>query len=138
MLTDVLDTEPVAADAHHLTSSLTADVDLTAALETDADAAAEDDDTVFATQLLGALAAMAVRSKRRQADLAAALQRAGLRGSAQNLTTALRHLEEAGYIEDLVPLYDGGVLMSVTSRGIEQLNTGPRWTMLDGPSFRLT
>ena len=32
----------------------------------------------------------------------------------------------------LVPLYDGGVLMSVTSRGIEKLGTGPRWSMLDG------
>jgi hypothetical protein len=50
---------------------------------------------------------------------------------------ALRELQEQGCIEDLVPLYDGGILMSVTSRGIEHLSAGPRWTMLDGAGFRM-
>jgi len=100
--------------------------------------AAEDDHAAFVTQLLCALAAMAVRSKRRQADLSAALKRSGLQATAQGVMSALRQLEQQGCIEDLVPLYDGGVLMSVTSRGIEHLSAGPRWTMLDGPPFRMT
>jgi hypothetical protein len=91
----------------------------------------------LALRLLGALATMAVRSKRRQADLTAALRRSGIKIDQHGLWAALRHLESIGCIEDLVPLYDGGMLMSVTSRGIEQLNTGPRWTMFDTPSYRL-
>jgi hypothetical protein len=86
----------------------------------------------FADQLLAALATMAIRSKRRQADLSAALCRAGLDRDPTRVTDALRHLEQTGCIEHLVPLYDGGVLMSVTSRGIEKLSAAPRWTMLDG------
>ena len=97
---------------------------------------AEPSEAQFATTLLAALASMAVRSKRRQADLAAALRRSGLVAEPAALSAALRHLQEIGCIEDLVPLYDGGVLMSVTSRGIEQLNSGPRWTMFDMPNFR--
>ncbi len=89
----------------------------------------------FATTLLGALATMAMRSKRRQADLAAALTRSGLKGNSERIGTALRHLEHAGCIEDLVPLYDGGMLLSVTSRGIEHVNAAPRWTMFDSSSF---
>ena len=75
---------------------------------------------------------MAVRSKRRQADLAAALCRGALESEAHEVGSALQQLEQAGFIEQIVPLYDGGVLLAVTSRGIEQLNTMPRWAMLDG------
>lgn len=101
--------------------------------ETSADIAEyEAHEAAFTDQLLGALATMAVRSKRRQADLCAALRRAGLDHNPERVTDALRRLEQDGCIEQLVPLYDGGVLMSVTSRGIEKLGAGPRWTMLDG------
>jgi hypothetical protein len=89
----------------------------------------------FADQLLSALATMAMRSKRRQADLCAALCRSNLDTDPKRVTEALRQLERSGCIEHLVPLYDGGVLMSVTSRGIEKLNAGPRWNMLDGAGF---
>jgi hypothetical protein len=104
------------------------------------DDASLDDETglpvvLFADELLQALAAMAMRSKRRQADLCAALCRAGLDTDPRRVTDALRQLERSGCIEHLVPLYDGGVLMSVTSRGIEKLNAGPRWNMLDGAGF---
>jgi hypothetical protein len=92
-------------------------------------------ETSFADQLLSALATMAMRSKRRQADLCAALCRGRLDTDPKRVTEALRHLERSGCIEHLVPLYDGGVLMSVTSRGIEKLSTGPRWNMLDGAGF---
>lgn len=89
----------------------------------------------FADQLLSALATMAMRSKRRQADLCAALCRANLDTDPKIVTEALRQLERSGCIEHLVPLYDGGVLMSVTTRGIEKLSAGPRWNMLDGAGF---
>ena len=89
----------------------------------------------FADQLLSALATMAMRSKRRQADLCAALCRAKLDTDPKRVTEALRQLERSGCIEHLVPLYDGGVLMSVTTRGIEKLSSGPRWNMLDGAGF---
>jgi hypothetical protein len=86
----------------------------------------------FPQRLLRALATMAVRSKRRQADLAAALCRGGLESEAAEVGVALQELEAAGFVEQIVSLYDGGVLLAVTSRGIEQLNTMPRWAMLDG------
>lgn len=91
-----------------------------------------DEGAGYADQLLTALASMAVRSKRRMADLSAALCRSGLSCDAETVTDALCKLQAAGCIEHLVPLYDGGVLMSVTSRGIEHLSSAPRWTMLDG------
>ncbi len=103
--------------------------------ETEALDAVELPVTLFADALLQALAAMAMRSKRRQADLCAALCRANLDTDPRRVTDALRQLERSGCIEHLVPLYDGGVLMSVTSRGIEKLNSGPRWNMLDGAGF---
>lgn len=83
------------------------------------------------TRLLSALSAMAMRSKRRQADLNAAMQRAGIAAARDLITTALRALEDAGCIEHMVPLYDGGMIISVTSRGIEHLTAGPRWTMME-------
>ncbi len=86
----------------------------------------------FPQRLLRALATMAVCSKRRQADLAAALCRGGLEDEAHSVGSALQTLETQGFIEQIVPLYDGGVLLAVTSRGIEQLSTMPRWAMMDG------
>lgn len=90
----------------------------------------DDESETFDSRLLRALATMAVRSKRRQADLTAALCRGGLTAESDAIAPALRALELAGFIENLVPLYDGGMLMSVTSRGIEQLNTIPRWAKI--------
>ena len=89
-----------------------------------------DEAETFDSRLLRALATMAVRSKRRQADLTAALCRGGLTAEQSAIAPTLRALELAGFIENLVPLYDGGMLMSVTSRGIEQLNTLPRWAKI--------
>ncbi len=111
-------------------------MDLMAPEDGEIDADMPSPEEQLATRLLSALATMAVRSKRRQADLTAALRRSGIVADSQGLWVALRHLELIGCIEDLVPLYDGGMLMSVTSRGIEQLNSGPRWTMFDTPSYR--
>lgn len=140
MLQDVMEIEP--ATARHRAAAAHAEIDL-GELGTD-DALAHDGSpdegsdlpvALFADALLQALAAMAMRSKRRQADLCAALCRARLDTDPRRVTDALRQLERSGCIEHLVPLYDGGVLMSVTSRGIEKLNAGPRWNMLDGAGF---
>ena len=90
----------------------------------------EDEIEDFSTNLLRALATMAVRSKRRQADLSAVICRGGLSADRETIAAALRRLEKAGLIENIVPLYDGGMLISVTSRGIEQLNTIPRWAQI--------
>ncbi len=132
MLHDLIEIEPLASahasyapDFTHGDQAVFDDQGLTA-----------DTDANFADRLLAALAAMAVRSKRRQADLSAALRRAGLDGEANLVSKALRYLEEIGCIENLVPLYDGGVLLSVTSRGVEQLSNAPRWTLLDGTGYQ--
>ncbi len=114
------------------TSSVNPHGDLSTAARADADCAPPEDSKSFTDRLLQALATMAVRSKRRQADLSAALARANLDTDPHRVTEALRQLEKSGCIEHLVPLYDGGVLMSVTSRGVESLSAAPRWTMLDG------
>ncbi len=83
----------------------------------------------FTDKLLNALATMAVRSKRRQADLSAAMNRSGLQADQAQMTDALRELEAEGLIENIVPLYDGGVLLLVTSRGIEKRSGSVRWTV---------
>lgn len=93
-------------------------------------------DEGFTDRLLTALATMAARSKRRQADLSAALRRGGLDSEPSRVSRALSHLVKIGCIEHLVPLYDGGVLMSVTSRGIERLTNAPRWALLDVTGFQ--
>lgn len=72
--------------------------------------------------LLKALAAMAIRSKRRQADLAVALRRSGITQPREGIAAALIDLLDNGLIDDLILLSDGGLLLSVTSLGIERLH----------------
>lgn len=67
----------------------------------------------FAGQLLDALRAMADRSKRRQADVLAALRGAGITAESRQVRAALRVLQAQGDIENLVPLSDGGLLLTV-------------------------
>ncbi|MBN8889183.1 MAG: hypothetical protein J0I21_04555 [Alphaproteobacteria bacterium] len=88
-------------------------------------------DPDFTEALLAALTGMAVRSPRRQADLAVALLRSGMTVDEASVTAALRHLERDGCIEHLVPLTDGGLLMSVTAHGIERLSHTARRYVLD-------
>jgi len=82
--------------------------------------------------LLAALASMAVRSHRRQADLGVATRRAALSMGADKLQLALLRLQEDGCIDSIVPLTDGGVLLSVTSRGIERLSLTSRRYVVSG------
>jgi hypothetical protein len=87
-------------------------------------------DEDFATLLLRALTVMAARSKRRQADLTAALRGAGLPADPARVRAALRVLLAQGCIENLVPLSDGGLLLSVTQSALDHAGPAPRWLPL--------
>ncbi len=87
----------------------------------------ESADTEFAALLMRALTDMAGRSKRRQADLTAALHGAGLPAEPGQVRAALRTLLAQGRIADLVPLSDGGLLLTVTAERVVQR---PQWLPL--------
>lgn len=70
--------------------------------------------------VLRAVAAMARFSKRQQAELDVALRRAGLALRPAQRAAALRYLSDTASVEDIIPLDDGGVLLSVTSAGMER------------------
>ncbi len=70
--------------------------------------------------VLRALATMARASKRHQAELGVALRRAGLALSADAQAAALQQLCDVGSVSDVIVLEDGGVLLSVTSGGMER------------------
>jgi hypothetical protein len=87
----------------------------------------EFDDADFAVVLLHALTSMAQRSKRRQADLTASLRGAALTADPGRVRLALQLLERQGSIENLVPLTDGGLLLSVTQRPNDRVGPAPEW-----------
>ncbi len=96
-----------------------------------ADRVANLDDGDFAVVLLQALTRMAVRSKRRQADLTAALRGADIVADPARVRSALKILRAQGAIENLVPLSDGGLLLSVTQNGSNRAAPAPQWLPLD-------
>lgn len=75
----------------------------------------------FHDALLAALTQMAALSPRRQADVAVAMRRAALATPADGVAPALDRLRADGCIEQPLHLSDGGILVSVTMRGIERL-----------------
>jgi hypothetical protein len=77
----------------------------------------------FLDALLAALTQMAALSPRRQADVAVAMRRAGLATSPDVVRAALDRLRRDGCVEPPLQLMDGGILVSVTARGIERLAT---------------
>lgn len=89
------------------------------------------DDGDFAVVLLQALTRMAVRSKRRQADLTAALRGADIQAEPARVRSALKILRAQGAIENLVPLSDGGLLLSVTQKGSSRAAPAPEWLPLE-------
>ena len=89
------------------------------------------EDADFAALLLMALTDMAARSKQGQADLVAALRGAGLVAEPRRVRAALRLLQSHGAIENLVPLSDGGLLLSVTQAASEQFGSVSQWLPLD-------
>ncbi len=88
------------------------------------------DELDFCSMLLAGLATMASKSKRRQADLDAVLRRTGLRASPDRIKAALRHLETTACIREIVPLYDGGLLLTVTNLGMDTLGRASDWRFL--------
>ena len=70
--------------------------------------------------VLRAVATMARSSKRHQAELGVALRRAGLMLSNDVQRAALRQLCEVASVADVIELDDGGILLSVTSAGMER------------------
>jgi hypothetical protein len=85
------------------------------------------DDADFAMLVLLALSDMARRSTRGQADLVAALRGAGLAAEPRRVRGALRLLQAQGAIDHLVPLSDGGLLLSVTRVARERFATASQW-----------
>jgi hypothetical protein len=77
------------------------------------------DPDALAGAVMAALVDMALRSKRRQADLEAALHHARIDISREQALGALDLLATRGWVDTVVPLHDGGVLMSVTGLGLE-------------------
>jgi hypothetical protein len=80
--------------------------------------------------LLAGLVKMAEKSKRRQADLNAVLQRGRFNAPATRVLHALGELETIGCIRDMVPLYDGGMLVTVTNIGMDLLGRSAQWRFL--------
>jgi hypothetical protein len=80
----------------------------------------------FLLEVLGAVANMALRSKRRQADLDAAMRYAGLEAGPVRRLAALEQLALQGCIDKVVELNDGGVLLSVTAFGLDRLGGARR------------
>lgn len=75
----------------------------------------------FVVALLAAVTQMAALSPRRQADVAVAMRRTGLSAGPGGVGAALEQLQRDGCIERPLVLSDGGILVSVTMRGIERL-----------------
>jgi hypothetical protein len=82
----------------------------------------------FATLVLRALTAMAARSYRGQADLAAALHAANMPMDMVLIRDALLLLERRGCVTNLVPIRDGGLLLTVTGRAIAPASGQSLWT----------
>ncbi len=81
----------------------------------------------FAARVLGALVHMAARGFRAEADLAAALHAAGLPADPAPLRAPLRLLRDRGCITDLLPLADGGLLLTVTGLPIDPPDQALPW-----------
>jgi MYXO-CTERM domain-containing protein len=75
----------------------------------------------FAAVLLLALTALAGRSRRREAEVDAAMHRAGLSADPPQLAGALRLLERHGCVKSMVPLSGGGLLLTVTGQGLGRM-----------------
>jgi len=89
------------------------------------------DDADLTVVILQALTRMAQRSRRHQADLTAALRGADIVAEPVRLRAVLRRLCAEGAIEHLVPLSDGGLLLTVTRRRPEYPGWASEWLPLD-------
>lgn len=113
-----------AFEDHHLAVGLAVADDLAAVEDRQIHEQALDLPAVtdgFMLDVLAALAAMALRSKRRQADLDAALRHARIESAPGWRMAALERLRQLGFVDRVVELSDGGVLLSVTALGLDRL-----------------
>lgn len=88
----------------------------------------------FAAAVLRALSEMAARSHRREADVAAALRGAKLPFDPSLLKGALQLLQAKGCVGKLVPLSDGGLLLTVKRQTLQPVDVPQRWLPFDGPA----
>ncbi len=75
-------------------------------------------DAELVANALVALATMARSSQRRQSDVHAAMRRGGISLSAERQKAVLKELQATGMISQLIPLGDGGLLLTVTHDGM--------------------
>ena len=81
--------------------------------------------------LLESFVIMASKSKRRQADLNAVLRRSGIKATSDQVQAAVIRLQSGGFVREIVPLYDGGTLVTVTNMGMDRTGRNPRWRFLE-------
>ncbi len=79
----------------------------------------------FAAHVLDALMNIAARNNRGQADVTAALRRAGLPIDVPRVRAALHLLQTNGYVTNLVPLADGGLLLTVDKHAFDRRMQSP-------------
>lgn len=81
-------------------------------------------DVGLATEALRAFASMARTSQRHQAEVDAALHRAGLVFEAKSRLSILRYLADEGCIDGQIPLSDGALILTVTATGMSRAGIG--------------
>lgn len=81
-------------------------------------------DVGFAMSALRAFASMARLSQRHQAEVEAALHRAGLVVDARKQAAMLRYLADEGCIDGQIPLSDGATILTVTAVGMTRAGLG--------------
>ena len=81
-------------------------------------------DATLASATLRAFAAMARLSQRHQAEVDAALHRAGLALDPKMRASVLRYLSKEGCIDGQIPLSDGALLLTVTAIGMSRAGLG--------------
>lgn len=89
------------------------------------------DEVELAAKLLRALSGMAARNRHREADLVAAMCAAGLASDPRSTREALLLLRNQRCIRNMVPLSDGGLLLTVTGSQMEPSDRASQWNDLD-------
>ena len=81
-------------------------------------------DVALASATLKAFASMARLSQRHQAEVDAALHRAGMALDAKMRASVLRYLAKEGCIDGQIPLSDGALILTVTAIGMSRAGLG--------------
>ena len=81
-------------------------------------------DNGLALTALRAFASMARLSQRHQAEVEAALHRAGLSVDSKRQAAIVRYLADEGCIDGQIPLSDGAMILTVTAVGMTRAGLG--------------